>query len=55
MNAIIIGIVLVVGFVIGYITNTFLTTNKHDEELALAFERGKDFERMRIANDKNQK
>ena len=46
MNFIFIGIALVVGFAIGYIANTFLTSNKHDEELALAFERGKDFERM---------
>ena len=47
MNIILICTALVVGWISGYASNAIFSSNKHAEEIALAFERGKDYERMR--------
>lgn len=48
MTVIYILIALIVGWAGGYISNSFITGNKRDEELAEAYEHGKEYERMRI-------
>ena len=53
MNIILFCIALVIGWIIGYVSNSLFTTNKHIEDCSDAFESGKAFERMRISKDEN--
>ena len=48
-------IMFVIGWLVGYISNSLITSNIRSEEIAAAFERGKTFERMRISKAIDEK